>query len=145
VGSAVLQQLHKSQHSRGQLHKEVQFSSSNQSVLLRKNLRNCSSQFVLVFWWEIRTATVGFSLLFPAVKHNHTIRIQGWFEPVSTKKMNELERVEEKMQPLKLERCCRAISSYRKKVWIEEFKISGNRSHKVKELLIKATFVPSLE
>jgi hypothetical protein len=77
--------------------------------------------------------------LFPAgIKHNHTIRIQGWFEPVSTKKMNEqLERVEEKSATVEVGATVVEPSVHtEEKVRIEEFKISGNAVvAKVKELL----------
>lgn len=74
------------------------------------------------------------------IKQDHNIRIKGWFEPASTKKMNEqLEHIEENSATVEVKATVVEPSIHtEEKLRVEEFKISGDALvAKVKELLHK--------
>lgn len=73
------------------------------------------------------------------IKHDHSIRIKGWFEPASTKNMNEqVEHIEDKTTTVEIRSIVEPSIYTEEKIRVEEFKITGDALiAKVKELLHK--------
>ncbi len=74
------------------------------------------------------------------IKQDRSTRIQGWFQPASTKKMNEqVKRIEDKSTPVEVDVTIIEPSIHtEEKIRVEEFKITGDGLvAKVKELLHK--------
>ena len=73
------------------------------------------------------------------IKHDHSIRIKGWFKSASTKKMNEqVEHIEDKGTTVEVRSTLVEPSIYTEKIRVEEVEITGDvLIAKVKELLHK--------